>query len=140
MNEMLDIADEEKKLDLGESAVGEGHRNELVSKSDIKLVMDMTKDELNEYALTRFGTDLNLAERVKMLRLKVATMIRDKLKIQPASETNTENITSETVTTAKNPEFIFNPKNRKIFEWTENLATREDLIECYIVDKKGKRL
>ena len=130
----------EGKLNLGEASVGEAHRGELVSQSDIKVVLaDMTKDELNDYAVTRFGVTLNLSEKIKMLRLKVVNMIRDKLKIQPDAKAN-EKTTDGVVETTKNPEFIFNPANRRIFEWTEILAARKDLKPCYVVDEKGKRL
>ena len=131
----------QEKLDLAEASVGEGFRNELVSQADIKLVLDMSKDELNEYVITRFGTTLNLSERIKMLRLKVVNMIRDQLKIQPDAKPN-EKTTAGIVETAssKDPEFIFNPANRRVFEWTPNLGVRADYIVCYIVDKDGKRL
>lgn len=134
------MLEEDKGINLGESAVGvgEGHRGELVSRSDIKLVMEMTKDELNEYVMTRFGSDLNLSEKVKMLRLKTVNMIRDKLKIQPEAKPQEGN--GEAVEVSANPEFLFNPANRRVLEWTANLATRADFIVCYIVDKDGKRL
>lgn len=131
----------EGKLDLGEAAIGAGeaHRGELVSQSDIKLVLNMTKDELNDYTVTRFGTTLNLSEKVKMIKLKVVNMIRDKLKIRPDAKSN-EKTSEGVVETTKNPEFIFNPANRRVFEWTEILAARKDLKPCYVVDMDGKRL
>ncbi len=129
----------EEKLDLAEAPVGKGFRNELVSQADIKLVLDMSKDDLNEYVITRFGTTLNLSEKIKMLRLKVVNMIRDQLKIQPDAKPN-EKTTDGVVGTAKNPEFIFSPANRRILEWTPVLAERKDYIVCYVVDKDGKRL
>jgi hypothetical protein len=128
----------EEKLDLAEATGDEGFRGELVSQEDIRLVLDMSKDDLNEYVITRFGTTLNLSEKIKMLKLKVVNLIRDKLKIQPDAKAKGNN--GEVVATAKNPEFIFNPANRRIFEWTEILAAKKDYIVCYIVDKDGKRL
>jgi hypothetical protein len=129
----------EEKLDLGEVSVDEGFRGELVSQADIKLVLDMSKDDLEEYVITRFGTTLNLSEKIKMLRLKVVNMIRDKLKIEPDAKPN-EKTTDGVVETAKNPEFIFNPANRRVFEWTPILGEKKNYIVCYIVDKDGKRL
>ncbi len=125
-------------LELAEASVDEGFRGELVSQADIKVVLDMSKDDLEEYVITRFGTTLNLSEKIKMLRLKVVNMIRDKLSIQPDA-TQKENI-KEFVETAKNPEFIFNPANRRVFEWTPILGEKKNYIVCYIVDKDGKRL
>ncbi len=126
------------KLDLAEAPVDEGFRDELVSVADIKLVLQMSKDELNEYVITRFGIDLNLTEKIKMLRLKVVNLINGKLKIQPEAKTKEDN--GQVVERANNPEFIFNPANRRVFEWTEILGARPDYKVCYIVDKDGKRL
>ncbi len=106
-------------LSLDEATIGEeGFRGELVSLTDIKQVLDMSKDELNDYVFDRFATTLNLSEKIKMLRLKVVNMIRDKLKVQPDAKSN-EKTTDGIVGMAKNPEFIFNPANRRLFEWTE---------------------
>lgn len=150
--EKLMDEEEEKGLNLGEmptsstvdAPVEEGHREELVELSDIKLLEDMNKDQLQEYAITRLGTDLKLSERVKLLRTKVMHMIRDKLKAgeeqeSPAS-TSVTNDKSGPARASNQPEFIFNPLNRRVFEWTEALGARIDYIPCWLVDIKGNRL
>lgn len=130
----------EKGLDLGEVPTTEGHREELVELSDIKLVMEMTKDELQEYAITRLGTDLVLGDRVKLIRLKVVNIIREKLKDGSDKKESVVNNNSGPEKASSHPEFIFNPANRRIFEWTEILGKRADYIPCYVVDLTGKRL
>jgi hypothetical protein len=128
----------------GEAQPQLGRREELVEIGDIALVDKMTKDELEEYTITRLGIGLDKNERVKLLRLKVIGLIKDRLKT-PGSKPSTEKKdTSSSDGPEKNlsddPEFLFNLKNRHVYEWTEVLAKKEDMIECYIVDEKGKRL
>ena len=132
------------ELDLAEGSTiaEEGFRSELVSISDVEKIDDMTKDQLAEYALSRFGITLNKTEKIKFLKFKVIKSIREKLK-HPEEKTDSEALATETrteVEVTRKPEFMFNPKNRKVFEWTEILASRGELVECYIVDKKGKLL
>lgn len=130
-----------EKLDLDEATVGDGFRGELVSVADIKQVLEMTKDEVNDYTVTRFGVTLNLSEKIKMIRLKAVNMIREKLKAEQGGNSNEKATTDDGVAeTTKNPEFIFNPANRRIFEWTPILAARKDLKPCYVVGMDGKRL
>jgi hypothetical protein len=143
MDEKKLMAEEEKSLDLAEAPTTEGHREELVTLSDIILVDKMTKDQLQEYAITRLSTDLNLSERVKLLQTKVILMIRERLKIkkEPESATTVTNNNSGPVKAIGNqPEFIFNPKHRRVLEWTETLGARIDYIPCWPVDVKGNRL
>lgn len=138
------LTEEEKSLDLEEAPTAEGHREELVELSDIKLLEDMNKDQLQEYAITRLGTDLKLSERVKLLRTKVMHMIRDKLKAgkeqESSASTSLTNDKSGPARASNQPEFIFNPLNRRVFEWTEALGARIDYIPCWLVDAKGARL
>lgn len=123
-----------------------GKREELVELSDIQLIDGMTKDELNDYAITRLGVDLVLGDKIKPLKLKVITMIKERLEKgknktdKSPDDKSTNNQVADKQDKDKGPEFIFNPKNRRVLEYTENLATREDLIPCWIVDEKGKRL
>jgi hypothetical protein len=73
-----------------------------------------------------------------MLRTEVVIHIKNKLKIPSNSA---DSATGEpAVEVEKVPEFIFNPKNRRVLEWTALLAKRTDLIECWLIDKEGKRL
>lgn len=120
----------------------EGFRSELVTISDIASVMEMKKDELADYALSRFGITLNKSEKIKLLRLKIVNSIRDKLKHESKDVNTPEQDIPEQapVVSTGRVEFLWNPKNRRIFEWTELLAKRGELVECYIVDKKGNRL
>lgn len=121
-----------------------GRREELIEMGDVALVSKMTKDELNEYSITRLGTDLDLSGRVKLIQVKVIGMIKERLKKPAEAKPNTEEKDSSGDEPKKNisddPEFLFNLKNRHVYEWTEVLAKKEDMIECYIVDEKGKRL
>lgn len=137
------VEEENKSLDLQEEKNTEqGHREELVELSDIKLVMAMTKDELQEYAITRLGQDLNLSEKVKLLRVKVVHLIRERLAKgdAPKPTESVDNGVDGPVRASNRPEFIFNPANRRIFEWTESLGKRIDYVPCYIVDLNGNRL
>ncbi len=137
MSDGLDLAE---KPAVENAVAGEGFRSELVSISDVEKVDDMTKDQLAEYAFSRFNITLNKGEKVKFLKFKVINSIREKLKhpeakVDPkAEETRTE------VEVTRKPEYMFNPRNRKIFEWSEILVKRGELVECFIVDKKGKLL
>lgn len=146
------FVDEETGLDLeemstapiAEGSTEEGRREELVEFSDIILVDKMSKNDLQEYAITRLGTDLNLSERIKLLKVKVIHLIRDKLKVEkdhesPASASVT-NDNSGPARASSQPEFMFNPKNRRVFEWTEALGSRIDYVPCWLVDIKGERL
>ncbi len=134
------VLEGEKALELGEVPTGEGHREELVELSDIKLVNEFTKDELQEYAITRLSTDLNLSKRVKLLRLEVINKIRERLKTGTDKKEPIVNNKSGLEKAKNHPEFIFNPANRRIFEWTEILGKRTDYVPCYVVDLLGNRL
>jgi hypothetical protein len=132
--EPADVPQEDEKIDIAESA----HRAELVCKADILKVVEMDKMGLQKYADSRLGKKLDLSKKLKMLRTDVVIHIKNKLKIPSNS---VDNATGEpAVEVEKVPEFIFNPKNRRVFEWTELLAKRTDLIECWLIDKEGKRL
>jgi deoxycytidine triphosphate deaminase len=125
----------------GEAETEKGKREELVEMSDIQLLEGMSKDQLNEYSISRFGIDLKLSDKIKPLKFKVATMIKEKAgKKTGKGDSSTKSNGKETDKPSKQAEFIFNPKNRRVLEYTENLATRADLIPCWIVDKKGKIL
>lgn len=137
---------EENLLNLGEAPIEpttEGHREELVELADIKLVDEMTKDQLQEYAITRLSTDLNLSDRVKLLRTKVILMIRERLKAEkePDPTATVENYHNGMAKAIGNqPEFILNPKNRGVYQWTPALGSRIDYVPCWLVDIKGNRL
>lgn len=134
--EKADLAPEDEVLEIGEGA--EGHRSELVCKEDILKVVEMDKVGLEKYAHSRLGKKLDLSKRLKMLRMEVVVHIKNKLAIP--TDTDSNNVVAKETAEDANPEFIFNPANRRIFEWTELLAKRTDLIECYVVDEEGKRL
>ena len=133
------VEKKEEGLDLGEVPTDEGHREELVELTDVKLVMEMSKDKLQEYAITRLSTDLNLSDRLKLIRVKVVHLIREQLK--KGKDPKPVEKTVEGPKKASNqPEYIFNPKNRRIFEYTEALGQKIDYIPCFGVDLNGKRL
>jgi hypothetical protein len=124
--------DEEIKIDEG------AHRAELVCKEDILKVMDMDKPALKKYTDSRLGKKIDLSKRLKVLRTEVVLHIKNKLQLP--TDTDTSMLTEKEGGAKTLPEFIFNPKNRRVFEWTELLAKRTDLIECWLVDEEGKRL
>jgi hypothetical protein len=136
----------EKSKDTNQSeeslAIGEGkepNRPELVCREDILKVVEMDKMGLQKYTDSRLGKRLDLSKRLKMLRTEVVLLIKNKLEIP--TDTNSSNVNiKETGETRITPEYIFNPKNRRVFEWTELLAKRTDLIECWLIDEEGKRL
>ena len=102
----------------------------------------MNKDELQEYAITRLNTDLNLNDRIKLLRVRVVHLINGQLKGNAEDPKPVEKAKSgpQTQRASNKPEFIFNPKNRRIFEWTETLGQRVDYVPCFVVDLNGDRL
>lgn len=71
------------EVEIGEAKVEDetesGKREELVIGSDVNEVVKMTKDELKNYAFTRFGVNLDLTKKLKILQLQVATLIKKKL-------------------------------------------------------------
>lgn len=132
----LDVSQTEESLQIGEGK--QAHRGELVCKEDILKVVEMDKVGLEKYADSRLGKKLDLSKRLKMLRMEVVVLIKNKLSLP--TDTDTSDVTSKEVGETANPEFVFNPKNRRIFDWTELLEKRTDLIACYVVDEEGKRL
>ena len=137
----IEIAEGKVKVADNSVAIDEsaGLRADLVCQEDIALVTKMTKDELKKYAHSRLDKKLDLTRRLKMLRLDVVMLIKTKLQIPTDTEGKPKDTVVEIAEDAK-PEFIFEPKRRRVFEWTELLAKRDDLIECWLVDKKGKRI
>jgi len=133
--EKPDLVQTEEALAMGE---GKAHRPELTCREDILKVVEMDKVALQKYAESRLGKRLDLSKRLKMLRTEVVVLIKGKLQLP--TDTNSNNATVKEGGEKQVPEFIFNPKNRRVFEWTELLAKRADLIECWMVDDKGKRL
>ncbi len=132
-----DTESQDKALDIGEGK--EAHREELVRAEDILKIVEMTKENLRKYAHSRLGKKLDLNKRLKMLRLEVVTLVKNKLKLP--QDVDSSNVTKKPTSNAKEEaEFVFNPANRRVFEWTELFAKRTDLIECWLVDKDGKRL
>jgi hypothetical protein len=129
------------KIDIKEAKVGMEFRSELVCKEDIPKIVKMTKDELQAYAHSRLGNKLDLSRRIKLLRLDVATSVKEKLKLPKDSIEEVEggNEVKEKVKDEK-AEFVFEPKRRRVFEATDMLLKRTDLIHCWIVDKDGKKL
>ena len=84
------------------------------------------------------GKKLDLNKRIKQLKTEVIILIKNKLDMP--IDTDRSNINIKEAPVSKNPEFIFNPANRRIFEYTEILSKRTELIPCYVVDEEGKRL
>lgn len=125
----------DEKLDIAE---GKEFRSELVCKEDVQKVMDMDKVQLQKYAHSRLGKELDLSRRIKQLRTDVIILIQKKLDLP--TDTDVSNVKTKQTPVSDNPEYIFNPANRRIFEWTELLDKRTDLIPCYICDLEGKRL
>jgi hypothetical protein len=113
-------------------------RSELVCEEDIKKVLDFDKVALQKYAHSRLGKELDLSKRIKMLKTEVVLLIQKKLDLP--TDTNSSMVDKKEAPVSKEAEFMFNPKNRRIFEATELLLKRTDLIPCWIIDEEGKRL
>jgi hypothetical protein len=130
---------EDKEINIKEAKVGEEFRGELVCLEDIPKITKMTKEELKNYSHSRLGKKLDLTRRLKMLRLDVATAVKNKLKLPQDVD---ESLSNDAVKAKEDdvPEFVFEPKRRRVFEYTELLGKRSDLITCWLVDKDGKRL
>lgn len=131
---------EDEKINIEEGQVGKEFRSELVDKDDVHKVTDMNKEQLQKYVHERFGKELDLSKRIKQLKTEVVILIQNKLNLPTDVVGKPDGLTEELVRQRANPEFIFNKTNRRIFEWTELLAKRADLVPCYLVDLKGKRL
>jgi hypothetical protein len=131
---------EDEKLNISEAQVEKEFRSELVDKDDVYKVMDMDKVALQKYAHSRLGKELDLNKRIKQLKTDVVIMIQNKLNLPTDVVGRPDGLTEESVKERVNPEFIFNKANRRIFEWTELLDKRTDLIPCYVCDLEGKRL
>ncbi len=136
------VEPEDKGIEISEAKVEDdaGHRSELVCQEDIALVTKMSKDELKKYAHSRLDKKLDLNRRLKMLRLDVVMLIKGKLQLPTDTDGTPPEESNVVVSDKAVPEFVFEPKRRRVFEWTELLGKRDDLIECWLVDKKGKRL
>lgn len=133
--EKTDLSQEDEEIN-----IAEGYRSELVCKEDMLKVNDMDKVSLQKYADSRLGKKLDLSKRIKMLRTEVILLIKNKLSIPTDTVGKPDGLTEMECKLRENPEFIFNPKNRRVFEWTELLSRRTDLIECWLIDEEGKRL
>ncbi len=129
---------EDEEIVIDEAQVGKEFREELVCKEDILKVVEYDKEQLDKYAHSRLGKKLDLSKRIKQLRTEVVLLINTKLNLP--TDTDSSAVTEKPVTQKRNPEFVFNPQNRSIFEWTEILARRSELIPCYVVDLEGKKL
>lgn len=130
---------EDETLDMPEAGeVTLGKKGELVCNEDIKKVMDYDKISLQKYAHSRLGKELDLGKRIKMLRTEVALLIQKKLNLP--TDVDTSNVNSKDAPEDEVAEFVFNPANRRIFEATELLLKRTDLIPCHVVDEEGKRI
>ena len=113
-------------------------RSELVCKEDIKKVLDFDKVALQKYAHSRLGKELDLSKRIKMLKTEVVILIQKKLDLP--TDTDSSNVKVKEAPAEAKVEFMFNPSNRRIFEATELLLKRTDLIPCFLIDEEGKRL
>lgn len=125
---------EDDKIEIEEAS----NREELVCQEDIAKIAKLTKEELQKYAHSRLGKELDLSRRISLLRMDLCTLVKNKLNL-PNIETNNEN------KDPKKPkervaDFVFEPKRRRVFEMTNELKKRTDLIHCWIVDKDGKDL
>jgi hypothetical protein len=139
VTEPSDLGTEEETLDMPEAKEDTlGKKAELVCKDDIKRVMDYDKIGLQKYAHDRLGKELDLGKRIKMLKTEVVLLIQKKLDLP--TDVDTSNVTSKDAPENKEAEFVFNPVNRRIFEATELLLKRTDLIPCHVVDEEGKRI
>jgi len=114
-------------------------RSELVCEEDIKKVLDFDKVALQKYAHSRLGKELDLSKRIKMLKTEVVILIQRRLDL-PTDAVQGDCKDSSKAPVSKEAEFMFNPKNRRIFEATELLLKRTDLIPCFVIDEEGKRL
>ncbi len=130
---------EDQKLNIAEAKI-EPDRPELICKEDILKILEMDKDQLQKYSTSRLNKKIDLSRRVKQLRLEVATSVKNKLNIPTDTVGKPDGLMEEVVKLRKTPEFIFNPLNRRVFEWSAMLARRDDLIEVWLVDENGKRI
>lgn len=133
--EKPDLQKEDEGIDIAE---GKEFRAELVCVEDILKIIEMEKDELKKYAHSRLGRKLDLNKRIKMLRLEVVTLVKNKLKLP--QDTDNSNAGPKAKPETEVAEFVFSPTNRRVFEATELLLKRTDLIPCWLVDEKGKKL
>lgn len=130
------------EVEIGEATATEtdeteaAKREELVIPSDIHEVLKMTKDELKDYAFTRFGIKLDLTKKIKNLQLDVVMLIKKKLgKLKEAE--NTGKTEKKKTNEDGAPKYLLHTGNGRILDYTEILAARPDCVPC---DENGKRL
>jgi hypothetical protein len=116
----------------------EPKRPELVCKEDILKVLEMDKIDIQKYCSSRLDKNVDMSRRLKQLRLDAVTMIKGKLNLP--TDTNSSLVDKKDAPKDAKPEFVFNPKNRRIFEWTPMLSKKIDLIEVWLVDKDDNRV
>jgi hypothetical protein len=134
----LSVNPEDEKIAIEEAQVGKEFRAELVCKEDILKVVEMDKMSLEKYAHSRLGKKLDLSKRVKILRMEVVVLIKNKLSIP--MDVDRSLVPKTHAPQGSEPEFIFNPVNRRVFEYTAILGKRSELIPCWLVDEEGKKL
>ncbi len=123
------------EVEIGEAKVG-GEREELVIGSDVTEVLKMNKDELKAYAYSRFGIKLSLHKKIKLLKLQVATLIKEKIRAANPNQEQKE-APKEEGPKKQNPKLLLHTGNGRVFEWTPLLAKRSDMVAC---NNKGKKL
>lgn len=131
-----------KTIEIGDAEVGteagnkSAEREELVIASDMKEVIKMTKDELKAYAFSRFAVKLSMDKKIKLLRVQVVNLIREKLKIpnKPKGTAKTHN--NKPIGNNKRPKLLLHTGNGRVFDYTELLAKRSDMVPC---DEKGQK-
>ncbi|MCP3967547.1 MAG: hypothetical protein GY718_14555 [Lentisphaerae bacterium] len=126
---------EDNNIDIEEGS----HREELVCQEDISKISTMNKNGLEVYAHSRLDAKLDLTRKLKELRIQVITLVKKKLDL-PTGNTGDVKDEKEVPLKKQKPEFVLEPKRRRVFEATDMLLKRTDLIPVWLIDKDGKKL
>lgn len=128
-----------KEVEIGEAKVGDegAEREELVIASDMKEVAKMTKDELKTYTFSRFAVKLSMDKKIKLLKVQVVNLIRGKLNIPNKPKETAKTNNNKSVGNNKRPKLLLHTGNGRIFDYTELLAKRSDMVVC---DEKGQKI
>lgn len=126
---------EDKEIDIDEGK----HREELVCQEDIAKIAKMSKEDLKDYAHSRLDKKLDLTRRISNLRMDVITLIKSKLDLPQTIQSENKDSGKEKPK-KKKAKFVYEPKRQRVFEATEMLLKKSDLIPCWLIDKDGKEL
>ena len=93
-----------------------------------KNVNKLDKDQLEQYARDEFNVELDKRRKLTDLRAQVIALQKGETPAQDKASTEQKPST---------PRFLLHTGNKRVFEYTEYLAARSDMVPC---DWEGNRI